>query len=106
VARRGRTQRFVLTPAAQEDLREISEFIGQESPRAAQRMRTELREAMRRLAEMPGIGHLRDDLADEALRFWSVHSYVIVYRPETDPLQVLRVLHGSRDVGAVLERER
>jgi antitoxin ParD1/3/4/toxin ParE1/3/4 len=57
---------------------------------------------MRRLAEAPGLGHLRDDLTDEPLRFWAVYSYLIVYRPETDPLEIVRVLHGARDVRAVL----
>ncbi len=105
MARRGRTRRFVLTATAHADLTEISDFIRQGSPEAARRVRGELREAMRRLAAMPGMGHLRADLADETVRYWSVRSYVIVYRPETDPLQVLRVLHGARDVRAILDTE-
>ena len=34
---------------------------------------------MRRLAQTPLMGHLREDLTDEPVRFWSVYSYVIVY---------------------------
>jgi plasmid stabilization system protein ParE len=30
-------------------------------------------------------------------------NYVIVYRPETNPLQVVAVLHGKRDLKEVLE---
>jgi plasmid stabilization system protein ParE len=75
------------------------------SREAARQVRAELRDAMRRLAAMPGIGHLREDLSDETVRFWAVRSYVIVYRTDTDPLQVLRVLHGARDVRAILETE-
>lgn len=50
------------------------------------------------------MGHVREDLVevDSALRFWPVYSYVIVYRAETDPLEVVRVLHGARDVRAIL----
>lgn len=56
---------------------------------------------MERLAEAPGLGHFREDLAPEPVRFWPVYSYLIVYLPDSDPLQVLRVLHGARDVAAI-----
>jgi antitoxin ParD1/3/4/toxin ParE1/3/4 len=61
---------------------------------------------MRKLARIPGMGHSREDLADESLRFWPVYSYLIIYRPESRPLEVVRVLHGSRDVRRILEGTR
>ena len=57
---------------------------------------------MRKLAEHSGMGHLREDLADEPLRFWAVYSYLVIYRAEMRPIQVIRVLHGSRDVQRIL----
>jgi hypothetical protein len=36
------------------------------------------------------------------LRFWPVYSYLIVYRPDAEPLAVVRVLSGSRDVAEIL----
>ena len=57
---------------------------------------------MYRLAKMPGIGHLRVDLADRRRRFFLVYSYLIVYRSQTKPLQVIRVLHAARDVQNIL----
>ena len=80
--------RFALTPAATGDLVEIYEVIERDDPKAAKRVLAKLRVAMRRLARTPGLGHLRGDLADEALRFWPVYSYLIIYRPETRPLQL------------------
>ncbi len=56
------------------------------------------------MARMPGMGHVREDLTDEALRVWTVRSYMIVYRPETHPLQIVRVLSGYRDVEAELRK--
>jgi antitoxin ParD1/3/4/toxin ParE1/3/4 len=102
--RQRRSNRFILSAEARADLRDISDYIRQENPLAATRVRQELREAMRRLAQMPGIGHVREDLVDidTALRFWPVYSYVIVYRAETKPLEVVRVLHGARDVQSLL----
>lgn len=98
--------RYVLTPAARADLVEIFEHISKDSPSAAHRVLEELRTAMRRLARMPKIGHFRSDLASEPVRFWSVYSYLVIYRPEARPLQVVRVLHGARDVRAILEETR
>ncbi len=48
------------------------------------------------------MGHLREDLAEEPLRFWPVYSYLIIYRPDSRPLEIVRVLHGARDVRNLL----
>ena len=58
---------------------------------------------MQLLADRPGIGHLRADLSGDAFLFWPVLSYLVIYRPGTDPLQIVRVLHGKRDVRRLLE---
>lgn len=94
--------RFLLTRAAAADLEEIDQYVARDAPAAADRLLTALHEAMLRLADFPDIGHLRHDLADEPLRFWPVSAYLIVYRAEETPLQVVRVLHASRDVRALL----
>jgi len=98
-------KRFVLTPAAKADLAEIAAFIGRDNPRAAGRVLAEIRNAMRRLASSPRMGHLREDLVEEPVRFWPVYSYLILYRPETRPLEILRVLHGARDVRSILQED-
>jgi antitoxin ParD1/3/4/toxin ParE1/3/4 len=95
--------RFVLTPAARADLTEIFDYIAQDSRDAAHRVLKELRAAMKKLAHMPEMGHYRRDLVSEPLRFWPVYSYLIIYRPEARPIQVVRVLHGARDVRSILE---
>jgi len=69
--------RYILTEPAAGDLREIVAYLSERSPVAARRVRGELRAAMQRLARFPHIGHLREDLTDEPLRFWSVYSYLI-----------------------------
>ena len=65
--------RFVLSHEATADLRDIHD-IAADDPVAAHRVLENIRTAMHRLADHPGLGHLRDDLADEALRVWTVHS--------------------------------
>jgi len=54
------------------------------------------------LGANPGIGHAREDLTHLPVKFWPVYSYLIVYDPETRPVQILRVLHGMRDVEEIL----
>ncbi len=94
---------FVLTPAAARDLIGIWDYLAETNLTAADRVLRALQKAMRRLSREPSIGHLREDLADRQHRFLLVYSYLIVYRPETKPLQILRVLHAARDVQSLLE---
>jgi plasmid stabilization system protein ParE len=95
--------RYVLTAEARADLAEIADFIRQDSPGAARRVVESLREAMAKLADLPEMGHVREDLAPTPLRFWPIYSYLVIYRPESRPLQVVRILHGARDVRRLLE---
>ena len=94
--------RYLLTNPAKDDIREIVRYIRERNESASIKVRQEFQDAMRRLADFPGMGHLRNDLADESLRIWSVHSYLIVYRPDRQPIEVLRVVHGARDLQQAL----
>ena len=96
---------FDLSPASRQDLLDLWEYIAQDDVNAADRVRDALFEAMSNLAAMPGTGHRRDDQTDEPLRFWSVHRYLIIYRPDTHPLEIVRVVSGYRDVTALLKNE-
>lgn len=93
---------FILSAEARRDLFDIWDYIAKDSIDAADRVAEDLRKAMSRLAESPGIGHRREDLATEALRFYRVHSYLILYRPDSEPLGIVRVLHSARDIRAIL----
>ena len=69
----------------------------------ADRVESVIREKIVYLAGRPGGGHWRKDLTDEPVKFLSIYSYLIVYRPETSPLQVVAILHGRRDVEELLK---
>jgi len=58
--------------------------------------------AVQKLADVSRMGRLRLELADEGHRFWIVRPYVIVYRHDTNLLQIIRVLHGARDIENLL----
>jgi plasmid stabilization system protein ParE len=55
------------------------------------------------LARRSGAGHWRKHLTDVPVKFFSIYSYLIVYRPETKPLQVVAFLHGRRNVEQILQ---
>jgi plasmid stabilization system protein ParE len=93
-------KRFALTPQAQSDLFAIWDYIADDSLTKADRMRDQLFRAFQKLANMPGMGHYREDLADRRHRFWPVYSYLIVYRDKTDPLQIIAIVHGTRELKA------
>jgi plasmid stabilization system protein ParE len=96
---------FQLTPQAVEDLGGIWWFIAEDNRDAADRVETEIFATCRRLAMHPLMGTKRRDITSLPVRFWTVSkfpNYVIVYRPDADPMQVIAVLHGKRDLKVVL----
>jgi plasmid stabilization system protein ParE len=97
---------FHFTLQATEDLDSIWWFIAEDNRDAADRVEIEIVATCRRLAKHPRMGTKRQDITSLPVRFWTVPkfpNYVIVYRPETVPLQVVAVLHGKRDLKKVLE---
>ena len=94
---------FVVSHEAAADLRDIYDDIAADDPVAARQVLEDLRIAMHRLAEHPGLGHLRDGLADEALGVWTVHSELVISRLDGRPLQTVGVLSGYRDIAVLFE---
>lgn len=97
-------RRYRLAPAAENDLALIFDYIAQRNPDAADRLMDAMVQAFDRLADHPKLGHRRTDLTDLPVRFWTVREYMIVHRGE-EHIEILRVLHGRRDVAAELARE-
>jgi toxin ParE1/3/4 len=96
---------FILAPVARADLDEIWDYYASEIQNVdvADRIRDELFAAFDERAQTPGMGHYRSALVAEPLRFWRVRDYLIIYRSEKRPIEIVRVLHGKRDVQALLE---
>ena len=84
---------------ARTDLDEIWEYVAQDSFSAANRVENELQQAIWDLVQFPGKGHTRKDIQDKTLRFWTVYSYLIVFRYDDQFLTVVRVIHGARNLG-------
>jgi|SRR5271165_218570 len=98
------TARYVLAPEAALDLARIWRYVKEHSSlEVADRVESVIRDRIALLAASPGAGHRRPDLTDEPVRFFPVYSYLIVYRSDTKPLQVVSILHGHRDVEVILK---
>jgi toxin ParE1/3/4 len=90
------------TSRAHLDLVEIAFHIAEQNLVAADRWLETIDEKCQRLARMPELGRKRPDLAPE-LRSFPVGNYIIFYRPLPDGIQVIRVLHGARDLPPLFE---
>lgn len=96
-------RRYVLAPEAALDLVQIWRYIKKlSSVEMADRVESVIRERLAFLAANSGAGHWRKNLTEEGVKFFPVYSYLIAYRPETAPLQVVSILHGRRDVAQLL----
>lgn len=85
------------------DLLEIWEFIAADDLEAADRIISEIQKSAVTLAQNPNIGHSRRDLTSKPVRFWTIHSYLMIYLPDSKPLEIVRVLSGYRDVASLLK---
>lgn len=96
--------RYLLAPQAAADLVEIWHYVREQAGSAmADRIESVIRERMALLARTPEAGHSRKDLTDEDVKFFPVYSYLVVYRAETKPLQIVSILHGRRDLEKILK---
>lgn len=89
----------VLTPQAEADLLEIAAYVARDNPIAADRLVDRLRDKGRLLAEHPGIGR---PYGRRRARLFPVGTYLVLYRENPEGIEVLRYVHGRRDLPRVL----
>jgi plasmid stabilization system protein ParE len=95
---------YVLGTAVEFDLDDIWEYIAADNIDAADRWIGKLFDAFENLGQTPGMGHRREDLTDCPVLFWPVGAYLIIYRAERRPIEIVAVTQGSRDIPAFLNR--
>lgn len=86
------------TPEARDNLLAIVSYLAEQSRSAATRVLDRIEREVAFLAENPRAGHFRPELLANDYRFWSVYSYLIVYRWRSSPIEVIAVVHGARDL--------
>jgi addiction module RelE/StbE family toxin len=93
-----------LTSEAKADLEDIGDRIAERNPVRAVTYLRELRERALRIGEFPHAGPPRPKLG-EGIRITVHGKYLIIYRVRDETVQILRVLHGARDLDALFETE-
>ena len=94
--------RLFFSPASRRDLLQILDYIAQDNPQAATRFVDQIEQKCHSLAESPDMGFPRNELLPQ-LRVWPVGNYLVFYRPADDGIEVVRVVHGARDIPKLFE---
>ena len=88
--------RVLRRPRAAEDIGAVWDFIADDNPDAADHWVDQLDTQLRLLATQPLMGRARDELAPGIRSPFG--RYLVFYLPIGDGIDVVRVLHGTRDV--------
>jgi toxin ParE1/3/4 len=91
-----------VSPRASSDLIEIWSYIADDSVANADAFIDKIYETMEMLVRQPGLGRQRDELA-AGIQSFPVGRYIIFYRVVTGAIEIVRVLHGARDIENTFE---
>jgi toxin ParE1/3/4 len=90
--------RYRIRPKAEIDLDSIWSFIAADNGRAADAMIDRITDTFDVLPTMPFAGRARPEFGDN-LRSIVVGNYVVFYTTLSDGIEIVRVMHGRRDIG-------
>jgi plasmid stabilization system protein ParE len=95
---------YILSVDADLDLDDVWAYIAADNIDAADHWIEKLFDAFEALGQTPGMGHRREDLTSYPVLFWPVGAYLIIYRAERRPIEIVAVTQGSRDIPSFLSR--
>jgi toxin ParE1/3/4 len=95
---------------ARADLLELVTWIAADNPKAALALHDAYEHSLDLLADNPQLGHLHSSGSPllAGMRVLAVHRFrkiLIFYRPLPGAVEIVRILHGSRDIPAVFDEE-
>src|SRR5438067_1568928 len=88
-------------PAFFRDLDHCASYIAKDNPDAARRLIDAAESACQLLLLQPDIGHQERFRRHKDIRSWRVkgfENYLIFYRVTANSVDILRLLHGARDL--------
>mgnify|MGYP001258239030 FL=1 len=91
---------IVKRPLAKIDLADIWDYIAEDNESRADAFIDAIDQKFHVLAERPAMGRPRDELA-EGIRSFPIGQYIIFYQPVPGGVEIVRVLHGARDIDAI-----
>ena len=93
---------YVLSREADTDLDDLWSYVAEDSVGAADTLIAKLFDAFESLARHPDMGRKREDITQHPVRFWPVGKYLVIYRAELSPIEIVAVGHGMRDIPVFL----
>jgi toxin ParE1/3/4 len=97
---------YELSEPAQHDLDEILGYYFVEGgPSTVRTVIAHFQDAFGRLAAFPHIGRPAEHIAPAACRVWRVLDFLVVYKPDAVPLEIVRIIHGARDTDVLLTEQ-
>ena len=99
------SRRVQVSREAKADLREIRDHVAAFNVGAAKKLVRQIAATFDTLGDMPMVGRERDDLA-VGLQSLVVGKYIVVYRLPEDAVEIVRVLHGARNVPSFFGEDR
>lgn len=87
----------ILSRRAESDLTEILLFIARDKPSAASSFLSQIEERFALLGRHPSVGEARSNLGSD-VRSFTFGNYAIFFRALGQTVEIIRVLHGSRDI--------
>ncbi len=91
-----------ISAAAAEDLKDIWDYVARHNENAAGKLIKEISRKFILLRDNPLVGREQNKFL-VGLRSFVVKNYFIFYLPLEDGIDVLRVLHSSRDIESIFE---
>lgn len=88
------------TRQAEIDLLDIWAFIAEDNSKAADNIVGQLDARSHELLVHPDMGQARNDVA-KGLRHLVMNSYLILYRIDGEDIEVVRYLHGARNLFSI-----
>ena len=90
---------YRLTWTAEHDLRQILQYVAEQNGHErALHLSKRFEHAFELLASAPRSGRVREKLTGRSVRWWIVSVFAVAYDAERSPIEILRVLHGMRDL--------
>jgi toxin ParE1/3/4 len=82
---------------ARNDLRQIYEYIAQDSPIYAKNAVRNIVEKSMNLEAFPRMGRMVPEISDQNIREIFIYAYRLIYKISPDDIEILTIIHGKRD---------
>lgn len=98
-------RRVQWTPIAVDDLMAAHRYIGNDSRQYADAVIRNILDIAESLGEYPLRGRVVPEFNDPVVRQITIQNYRLIHRVRRDAVQIVAIIHGSRDLAALWQRE-